>query len=410
MNLATTRQLAEPVARKYTETHPWLTFSADLTAAPYPLWLLLGEARSKVEHIAGVPLRPETADELHRMYLAKGALATTAIEGNTLSEQQVLDHLEGKLQLPPSQQYLAKEIDNIIAGCNQILRQIFIERDTSLSPDKIREFNRQVLEELNLEEGVVPGEYRTHAVRVAQYLGAPPEDCDYLVDELCTWLNHRFDPPRDDLKLPFAVMKAILAHLYLAWIHPFGDGNGRTARMVEVQILVAAGVPTPAAHLLSNHYNQTRSEYYVQLDRASRSGGDVVPFLIYAVQGFVDGLMAQVANIREQQWDVAWENYVHDAFGAHKGPSRDRQRRLVLDLSDARKTLARSQIRELTPRLAAAYASKTDKTLSRDLNALLSMKLITQDRDGYKANREMILAFLPRKTAATPAGSASSLD
>ena len=57
-------------------------------------------------------------------------------------------------------------------------------------------------------------------------------------------------------------------------------------------ILVISGVPAPAAHLLSNHYNQTRSEYYRQLGRASQSGGDVLPFITYAVRGFVDGLRA----------------------------------------------------------------------------------------------------------------------
>jgi Fic family protein len=61
-----------------------------------------------------------------------------------------------------------------------------------------------------------------------------------------------------------ALMKAILTHLYIAWIHPFGDGNGRTARLAELQILLAAGMPMPASHLLSNHYNTTRTDLYRQ--------------------------------------------------------------------------------------------------------------------------------------------------
>jgi len=82
------------------------------------------------------------------------------------------------------------------------------------------------------------------------------------------------------------------------WIHPFGDGNGRTARLVEFQILLQAGIPSPAAHLLSNHYKQTRTEYYRQLATASRSGGNILPFIEYAVGGFVDGLKEQLALIR----------------------------------------------------------------------------------------------------------------
>src|SRR5580693_9061253 len=98
--------------RTYERTHPWITFRVNMKAASAEVWMLLGEAQSKCEHVAGVPLRPQTADDLHRLFLAKGVRATTAIEGSTLSERQVLDHLDGKLELPKSKEYLKQEIDN----------------------------------------------------------------------------------------------------------------------------------------------------------------------------------------------------------------------------------------------------------------------------------------------------------
>ena len=110
--------------RTFERTHPWLRFQVDLRQASPTFWMLLGEAASKCEHIASVPLRPSTAEQLHRLYLAKGVLATTAIEGNTLSEDEVVKHLEGKLQLPPSKEYLGREIDNIVAACNQIAQEV----------------------------------------------------------------------------------------------------------------------------------------------------------------------------------------------------------------------------------------------------------------------------------------------
>ncbi len=87
--------------RTYLATHPWITFKLDLTTATYRLWMLLGEAQSKCEHIAGIPLMPSVAEYLHQLYLAKGTQATTAIEGNTLTEEQVLQRFQGKLKLPP---------------------------------------------------------------------------------------------------------------------------------------------------------------------------------------------------------------------------------------------------------------------------------------------------------------------
>lgn len=383
--------------RPYQTTHPWLTFSLDMRPASPKLWMLLGECQSKCEHIAGVPLRPITAKQLHQLYLAKGVAATTAIEGNTLSEKQVLEHLKGKLELPASQNYLKQELDNITAACNSIRHQVQTKTLPSLTPKRIEELNRLVLEKLPVEEHVVPGKIRTYSVGVANYRGAPAEDCEYLLDSLSGWLNGPGLEAPPNQEIAYAILKSVIAHLYLAWIHPFGDGNGRTARLMEFQILIASGVPAPAAHLLSNHYNQTRAEYYRQLDQASRSGGDVIPFIFYAVNGFAEGLRAQLQVIRDQQWDVVWRNYIHESFRDQTSPGAERQRRLALDLSQRVEPVPFSKLTEISPRIAKAYANKTDTTLRRDLEKLLKMELILKDKDGYLPNKELILAFLPTK-------------
>jgi len=382
--------------RSYLKTHPWLTFRANFQRqAGALLWIMLGECGSKCDHIAGVPLRPALAAELYRIYLAKGVLATTAIEGNTLTEEEVRQHLEGKLQLPPSREYLAQEIDNVVAGCNSIHKELAAGKPPSLTADRIVELNRTVLDKLTLEDGVKPGEIRRHNVTVGKYRGAPAEDCRYLLERLCEWLASDDFQSRPGLEIPFAILKAILAHLYLAWIHPFGDGNGRTARLVEFQILISSGVPAPSAHLLSNHYNQTRSEYYRQLDSASKSGGDVLPFVMYAVKGLVDQLRDQVASIRNMQLDVTWRNYVHEMFRDKTGITQNRRRHLSLDLSQRSEPVPLAKIPEVSPRLASAYARRTRTTVLRDVNALVASDLLVKEAAGYRAKKELIEAFLP---------------
>lgn len=383
--------------RKFQDSHPWLSFAVDLREAPASLWILLGEAQSKSEHIAGVPLRPTTAKHLYMVYLAKGASATTAIEGNTLSEEQVLQHLEGELKLPHSQEYLKQEVDNIVRACNVIHRDIVKGKTHPLNVGRIKELNRIVLDNLEVEDYVVPGEVRSYSVGVARYRGAPAEDCDFLLEQTCEWLNGSAFAPAPGLTIAYAILKAVLAHLYLSWIHPFGDGNGRTARLVEFQILICSGVPAPAAHLLSNHYNQTRAEYYRRLDEASRSGGNVIPFIRYAVEGFVEGLRSQLQVVKAQQMDVMWQNYVHDSFRDRPGAAAIRQRRLVLDLSARSEPVALNKLTEISPRIAREYAHKTSRTLLRDLRILREMKLINRDKRGFSANKELILAFLPAR-------------
>jgi Fic family protein len=347
-----------------------------------------------------VPLRPTTAKALHQLYLAKGVAATTAIEGNTLSEQDVLEAVEGHLTVPPSKQYLKQEVENIIASCNMIMEKLAEGTLPALSPQLLCDYNRRVLENLPLTDGVRPGELRTNAVVVGNaYRGAPAEDCKYLLERLCDWLNGPdFKAPQHLLRSAdtvYAIIKAVVAHLYVAWIHPFGDGNGRSARLIELHILLSAGVPSPAAHLLSNHYNQTRSEYYRKLDYSSKSSGDMVPFILYAVKGLVDGLHDQLEEIWSQQMDVVWRNFVHEQFKNKNSHTDTRQKSAALDLGAKGDWIQIGEITELTTRLARAYAGKTPKTVQRDINALIKMGLIIRDGRKVKANREVILAFLP---------------
>ncbi len=380
--------------REYETTHPWIRFALDLRRLSHEDWLLLGEARSKCDHLTWVPLRPDTARELHQLFLAKGVHATTAIEGNTLNEYDVREYLEGRLKLPPSKDYLAQEIDNIIQACTEITNVQISYGRTPLGFKTLRDYNKLVLRKLELDEGVAAGEIPAYPVGVARYRGAPRSDCKYLLERMCTWLESE-DFATEQLGIAGALIKAIVAHIYFAWIHPFGDGNGRTARLLEFHILIAAGVPTPAAHLLSNHYNETRTEYYRQLDQASKSGGDLGPFLSYAIRGFVDGLQAQLKLVREQQWDVAWRNYVDELFKGSRGTAPDRQRRLLLELSQRAEWTDISEIENLSPEIARQYASKTAKTISRDINALIGRQLLERREKQIRARKELILSFLP---------------
>lgn len=332
---------------------------------------------------------PETATRLNRVSLERGARATTAIEGNTLSEEDVSKLARGQLQLPPSKQYLGIEVQNILDVFNEM---IDAPQTLPLDVNRVKYLNGWVLKGLELDDDIVPGEIRVHEVVVARYRGAPARDCEFLLGRLCEWLDH-MDSELGHSRFALPILKAIVAHLYLLWIHPFGDGNGRVARLVEYQILLSAGVPNPATHLLSNHYNETRADYYRRLDGASRESSGVIDFLIYALQGFVDGLTQQIETIKDQIWKDMWTNYIHSQFRDRSGSADTRRRHLVLDLSEYDEPVRRRDIRLLTPRLAAAYSGKTDKTITRDLNMLVQLGLIVRMDNLIRANKAILRAF-----------------
>lgn len=88
--------------RRFHRTHPWIGFRHHLERADPLHWSLLGEAAARCDQVAQAVLPPADARRMHRLYLVKGVRGTTAIEGNTLSEEQIRAQLEGRLELPPS--------------------------------------------------------------------------------------------------------------------------------------------------------------------------------------------------------------------------------------------------------------------------------------------------------------------
>lgn len=391
--------------RPYATSHPWISFNIDLDRLAAMDFVRLGEALSKCDHIAGVPLPPDVAKTLHLIYLVKGIHATTQIEGNSLSEDEVRARVEGDLPLPESQEYLGKEIDNILAACNLVAEELAAGRDMRLTRERIEQFNEMVLDELPRKEDVIPGKIRTKGVGVGNvYLGAPAGDCEFLLEELCGWLEQLVEDAGPDWRRPLGLLRAILAHIYLAWIHPFGDGNGRTARLVEFQLLLEAGFPSPACHLLSNYYNRTRSRYYLALRETSQ--GPPYPvwrFVSYAMQGFAEELRDQLKVIQSHQLGTVWVNFVHTTHLGRSAPTTQRRRALVLALpGDLEQLTPISAITRLTPDLAARYAGKTSKMLTRDINALQEAGLIVRQGSGIRPYLEQMFAFLPLRKPTLP--------
>jgi len=118
---------------------------------------------------------------------------------------------------------------------------------------------------------------------------------------------------------------------------------------------------------------------------------------MYAVQGFLDGLRAQLEVVKAYVVDQVWSNYVADQFIDKNKPSDLRRRDLIEDLSRVLepKALPYQQLPLISPRVAKHYAKKTPRTLIRDVQKLYKMKLVTYDKGLIRARKEEILAFLP---------------
>lgn len=389
---------------KYEQTHPWIRFgtSLPLDSRYSPVWYLLGQVESKIRHLGTTPVSPEVHQRLNMLYLLKGVRATTAIEGNTLTEEEVAGIVNGSLQMPKSKQYQQQEVQNVRDACNLIVNDVCVaETPVQLTAGYICRLNELVLRDMEMKDGICPGRVRGFSVVVGNvYRGAPADECAQLLGMLCDWLSSpAFTAPPDKM-MSMAVIKAVIAHIYLAWIHPFGDGNGRTARLVELFILLAAKVPVPAAHLLSNHYNKTRDQYYERLASLSRPVNGALPsldsFLEYALQGLVDGLQEQLQRINDYQLAITWKSVVYERFSGIGGSTAKRKRELLLSLGFAPARIA--SFTDIAPGLFYEYyRGKTVRALMRDLAELQELGLLLRTPEGYRPRYELLQHMLPTK-------------
>ncbi|ORA80664.1 Fic family protein [Mycobacterium malmoense] len=379
--------------------YPFISFEFDINRLTPDMWLDLGEAMSKCQHLAGVPLKPARADEMSAVYLARGVRATTAIEGNTLSEAEIKQIVaKGTAHVGKSRQYQEREVQNVLGAIYEMDEALRAGMRLPITRERLERLNFQILDGIPDEPQVVPGKLRKHNVSAGRYLAPRWQDVPELVDRFVRWLAElrsvvRPESPVRD-RFVNAVLAAMLAHLYIAWIHPFGNGNGRLARLIEVQILSESGVvPIVATNLLSDFYNKTRDHgYYRSLDAAQ---GDVVSFIRYALDGFLDELRAQIEVVKAENVQIHWESYVYGVFSDMPDTeTRTRQRELALVMPRDRWITAK-EATDLNTRLARLYAKVGDRTPTRDLNDLSKLGLVLKDGRRYRARRSVIQAFIP---------------
>jgi Fic family protein len=363
---------------------------------------LLGKCDSMVEAIARMPLQPAYRARLLSVSLIKGAQATTAIEGNTLTENEVRHVAEGG-SLPPSKEYQEREVKNILDSMNAILHSTAGDDHVPLvSAELVRDFHRKVGRELGEHFDAIPGRFREDARVVGPYKCPRHEDVPELIDRLCRWLQQEFGFASGRQPFADAVLQAIVTHVYIEWIHPFGDGNGRTGRLLEFYVLLRAGNPDIASHILSNFYNETRSEYYRQLDRANKER-DLTKFIRYAVQGYHDGLQQTIEAIENSMFEVAWKYLVYGKFANVRQRKRSvyrRQRELALGIPPG-PGLTPAQLTVATTELARQYASVTIRTLLRDLDVLKQMELVIEKNGKYLPNFDLLVPHVAQRRRLT---------
>lgn len=360
--------------------------------------VLLGQCQAYVRAITKSAILPEDHGRLLQVSLVKGAMATTAIEGNTLTKKEVDEILAGK-HLPPSREYQEIEVNNVINAFNNLLQTVVVEnRDALITPELLKELHRMIGKGLGEHFDAIPGRFRTDNRVVGSYRAPDHRYVERLMTDFCDWLLKEFHYTKGQ-QFPDVIIQSIVAHVFLEWIHPFGDGNGRTGRLLEFYILLRGGNPDIASHILSNHYNETRSAYYRQLNMA-RQNESLTQFIEYALLGLRDGLVQTLEVVQESQFKIAWDRFVYDAFEKTRMKNRNvfkRRRKLMLAFPLNRVVL-QSELSRLDVDIARSYGALSERTIIRDIAEVSKMNLLVRKDGGFMANSKslMLTGHLPK--------------
>jgi Fic family protein len=224
------------------------------------------------ERIQGAAVQLPWVPALQKDTRRRNAHASTAIEGNPLTLEQVHALEEGR-PLIASDARSEREVLNYFAALRHI--------EKHASPTALRHEDVFRLHHI-LAEGVMDqgqaGRYRSISVRVGAYAPPPPGDVSGLMFELLQWWNG------ESRELSPVLSSAIVHHRFES-IHPFADGNGRTGRALALWELYRRGFDTHHIFSVDEYYWEDRARYYEALDEVRRAGEDLTSWLEYCAEG-----------------------------------------------------------------------------------------------------------------------------
>lgn len=174
---------------------------------------------------------------------------STGIEGNPLGPAQVEAVLAGAAVDADATH--VREVENYNRALN-LARDAASRRDFDWSHEIIHLINAMVMDGLPRD---TRGDYRgpEEDVFVGIFTGPSPLLVQALMDELVAWLRRQARTPR--------LVRSALLHLNLIAIHPFSDGNGRTARILAAMELILDGVGAPELISIEAYLRRNRDEY-----------------------------------------------------------------------------------------------------------------------------------------------------
>lgn len=325
----------------------------------------------------GGSTHPKVFFQLKHIFHTLESIGSARIEGNNTT---VAAYIETKLEDNQNVSSDIREIQNIEKAME------FIENNVVDYP-----INKMFLSELHkmIVDGLLPppagegdhtpGKYRGINLKINKSNHLPPDYLivnDYMI-ELLDFIDKK-DSPKYDL------LKAAIAHHRFVWIHPFGNGNGRTVRLFTYAMLVKTGfnvnvgrIINPTAVFCSN-----RNDYYEKLSKGDLGTDDgILEWCEYVLRGLKEEIekIDKLSDYNYLKKEILLPSIIHSL-----------ERKYITDIeAKILKRVVENQVMQASD-LKDIFSGKVSAEISRQIKKLIDKKMLVPEIEG---GRKYIIRF-----------------
>ena len=363
---------------------------ASETTSPYTLpqrWVYyetaaildqLVEARSAAGVLNRLPYLQQWIEQVHEEQLRLEAAGTSRIEGAEFSDQEQEVALAS--QVPPQMDLTHSQRQ--LRAADATYRWLRSQpTDRPVTPDFVLDIHRRMVTGCD-DDHCEPGALRPTGWNVTfetpRCRGAQGGDqCQVAFNGLCTAIANEF-------RHHDRIIQALAAHYHIGAMHPFGDGNGRTARALEALMLRQAGVSNLVMVSLSNYYYEHKDDYWAALSEARQKGHDLTPFLRFALPAVSARCNAVAASIADHNKRTLFRQFAQSLFGKLRSRRRRALAARQLHVLESLLDSSTLDISNLLQRTVGEYHSlkHPGRAWIRDINNLLVIGAVRIDENG----------------------------
>ena len=348
----------------YTLPKRWMLYK------PEAILRELTEAKAAVLSLQEIPYLRKWVEELQAVQLKMEVAGTSRIEGADFTDKE----LEVALKETPDQLFTRSQKQaHAVTKAYRFITTISNERP--ISCELICEIHRMIVRGAD-DDHCIPGQIRRRDENVN--FGSPRhrgvqggKECETAFSKLGEASQREF---RDHDPL----IQALALHYHFAAMHPFMDGNGRTARVLEALMLQRAGLSDRLFIAMSNYYYDEKKMYLETLAQVRAGDHDLTPFLIFGLRGITFQCKRLFSAIKVEISKSLFRNLMTELFTkletSRKRVIADRQLEILNLLLDSTELPIKEVLR------ATAYCYKNldnpQKAVIRDINGLLGLGAI----------------------------------